>query len=103
MKRFYTLFVVLIIFSCFITTAPAQVGSTPDPHLIAAVRALLGVTSGGSIPWSELELFYDPLYSNQITTLNGLEHATNLKHLDLRHNNELRDIAAIAGLTQLKE
>ena len=103
MKRFYTLFVVLIIFSCFITTAPAQVGSTPDPHLIAAVRALLGVTSGGSIPWSELELFYDPLYSNQITTLNGLEHATNLKHLDLRHNNELRDITAIAGLTQLKE
>ena len=103
MKRFHTFFAILIVLSCVAPLTSAQTVSTPDPHLIAAVRALLGVTSGEPIPWSELELFYDPLYSNQITTLNGLEHATNLKHLDLRHNNELRDITAIAGLKSLKE
>ena len=89
----------------------------PDPNLAAAIRINLGLAPG--IPITKLDMLSlrrlelhstQPHMKNsfrqhhpekQITDLTGLEHATNLEHVEL-NGNQIVDLTPLAELTQLK-
>ena len=91
--------------------ASAQNAATwmPDPNLRLLVRWTLNLASDASLTQGALkELTGLSLYKNQrpegITTikdLTGLEHATELRNLDIQ-GNEISDIRPLAGLKQLE-
>ena len=80
----------------------------PDPSLRILVRWTLNLASDASLTQGALkELTGLSLYRNQrpqgITTikdLTGLEHATELRNLDIQ-SNEISDLTPLAGLTNL--
>ena len=73
----------------------------PDPNLRAAVAAALGKAPGERIIESDMQrltrLFAD---EQGIRELTGLEYATKLEHIELRHN-AISDLSPLAGLTEL--
>ena len=75
----------------------------PDPNLRAAVERELSKAAGETITRGDMEglpLFYSD--NSNISVLTGLEHATNLTHLNLSDNN-ISDISAVSGLTKLTQ
>ena len=100
---------------------PPEVVSIPDPSLAAAIRQEIGdsITTHTLLNLTKLKV-----YSSGIKNLTGLEHARNLRELDLGFNsitdisslaalkyltdldlrsNNVPDISALAGLTQLTD
>ena len=55
MKRFYTIFLILIVFSCWVTRASAQNVTFTDANLAAAVRTALELSPGADIPQATLQ------------------------------------------------
>jgi hypothetical protein len=80
---------------------PDAPGLIKDSKLEAALRKALGKPQG-VITASDLASLKKLKASFLgITDISGLEHATNLTHLDLSHN-PISDITPLAGLTNLK-
>ena len=113
MKRFCRFFVLLIVLSCWMNVASAQVVNMPDENLAAVVRDQLGLAPGTPITRQALlrlgwlwassgELRIQQLIGQggRIKDLTGLEHATNLGSLVL-HWHDIKDIGHLKGLTQL--
>ena len=100
MKRFFTLFVVLIVFNSWFNASVGQAQGGPDPTLAAAVRRHLELQPTASINWKTLKEFSDS--SGTIKSLKGLELATNLEWLDI-HNSPIHDLTPLANLKQLRE
>ena len=100
MKRFFTLFVIYIVFSSWFNASTAQAQGAPDQTLAAAVRRYLELRPTDPINWKALEEFSDT--SGSIKSLKGLELATNLKRLEL-HNSPIDDLTPLANLENLTE
>ena len=100
MKRFFTLFVIYIVFSSWFNVPTAQAQGVPDPTLAAAVRRYLELRPTDPINWKALEKFSDT--SGSIKSLKGLELATNLERLEL-HNSPIDDLTPLANLKKLRE
>ena len=74
----------------------------PDANLAAAVRETLNLPLGKTVTQLDmLRLTTLGAGDQQIKDITGLEHATNLKALNL-YQNEIRDITPLAELTQLR-
>ena len=83
----------------------------PDPNLRAAIEAKLGKASGTAITADEMATLTRLLAPNaNISDLTGLEHATNLRALNLGdveveggfiNSNSVSDLSPLAGLTRL--
>ena len=90
--------------SSMVTVSSASTAEViPDANLRAAIEAALGKASGSTITAAELEAMtrlIAPRYAG-ISDLTGLEHATNLTHLDLSFN-VITDVSALSGLTKLR-
>ena len=74
----------------------------PDPNLEHAIREELGLSA--DLPFTQLvmnQLTGLDAGNNQIEDLTGLEHATNLKRLNLPLNN-ISDLNPLSGLTNLE-
>ena len=91
---------------------PAKVVSIPDPNLAAAVRESLNMSSGESVTThSILNLVELEAPNRGIKSLTGLEHAVNLKEVDLGweyisgeglvNSNAISDWSPLANLPQL--
>ena len=81
--------------------ARAQVVNIPDPNLRAAVREALDVPGDDAITTRALQyLTYLVANSRGIESLQGLEFATELQHLQLR-SNQIVDIRPLANLKRL--
>ena len=77
---------------------PIEVVSMPDAILAAAVRQQIGsITTHTLLNLTDLKI-----PNRGITDLTGLEHARNLKYLDL-YGNQISDITPLAKLTHLTE
>ena len=112
MKRFCTLFVILIALGCWISVVDAQVVNIPDSNLAIVVRDALELAPNAAItrdamqrlttlrasPWNVNELTGQ---WNSIGSITGLEHASNLEDLYLI-DNELNDLRPLARLTKLR-
>ena len=74
----------------------------PDPKLAAVVRDALGVGENGRITKQELRNLTE-LHGREknISDLTGLEHATQLRTLNLA-DNRIHDLSPLAGLTELR-
>ena len=115
MKRFWTLFVILFIFSYWVNVASAQnaveIVRIPDANLAAQLRKALGlaptalITKQAMAQLTTLDASRDRKEELDfpISDLTGLEHATQLEELALWQHQEIRDISPLAGLTQLKK
>ena len=80
---------------------PPQTVNIPDTNLRAAIEKELGKASGATITTADmarLTRLHAPNAS--IRVLIGLEHATNLKYLNLG-GNTISDISVVSGLTHL--
>jgi Leucine-rich repeat (LRR) protein len=76
----------------------------PDPALEAALMSNgVDADEDGVIVQGEMRIFTADLYLSygEITNLDGLEHATNVRGIDLS-GNALTDISALSGLTALE-
>ena len=100
MKRFFTLFVIYIVFSSWFNVPTAQAQGAPDRTLAAAVRRYLELRPTDPINWKALGEFFDT--SGSIKSLKGLELATNLERLEL-HNSPIDDLTPLANLKKLRE
>jgi hypothetical protein len=69
-----------------------------DPNLKAAVEAALGVVNPTPSDMNNLDRL--DVMSRGITDIAGMEHAKNIRTLDLRMN-QIADISPLAGLTKL--
>ena len=117
--------VVAIILFCFsVTTFAQEENWMPDPELRQAVREHLNFPQGTLLTTFHLRELTDLIVlSSGISSLQGLEHAVNLRFLHLTHSrisnltplkgllslkvlklyeNEISDIAPLAGLTNLE-
>ena len=104
MKRFYTLLVILTLFSSWIHSATAsdEVDWMPDANLRTAVRSALNLNNNDTLTQAGMANLTTLTARNaQISNLTGLEHATNLEKLDLR-DNTISNISALSGLTNLE-
>ena len=86
---------------------PAKVISIPDPNLAGAVREALNLSSGGPFTThSILGLVKLDARNRGIKSLTGLEHAVNLKEVDLSggytDSGGVSDVSALATLTNLE-
>ena len=107
----FTLF--LLICVLIPLTATAQTVNIPDANLRAVVENTLGKASGATITTADMaKLTRLDAPNANISNLTGLEHATNLKNLDLGHayvegrpinSNSLSNISLLAGLTNLTQ
>ena len=76
--------------------------SIPDANLRAAVERRLGKASGDPIAATDMEkLDYLIAYSSNITSLTGLEAATNMRWLFLS-DNAITDLSPLSGVTSLQ-
>ena len=83
--------------------ATAQVVDIPDPNLRTAIEAELGKASGAPITADEMATLPRlEAPEADISNLIGLEHAINLKKLNL-WGNSVKDLSPLAGLTNLTE
>ena len=91
---------------------PAKVVSIPDPNLAAAVRESLNMSAGKPVTThSMLNLVGLVARNRGIKSLTGLEHAVNLKAVDLRaeyisgegyvNSNAISDVSPLEKLTNL--
>ena len=81
--------------------APSPVVAIPDANLRVEIEAALGKGSGAPITKAEMETLTDLKAGNaDISDLSGLEHAVNLKELELPHN-KVSDLAPLSGLSNL--
>ena len=104
MKRFYTLLVILTLFSSWIhnATASDEADWMPDANLRTAVRSALSLGNNDTLTQAGMANLTTLTARNaQISNLTGLEHATNLTSLDLR-DNTISNISALSGLTNLE-
>ena len=102
-KPFHILFCVLTL--CIVLTQClfAQEVSIPDPNLASAVRKEFRLPQDEPITKQLMqELTKLTAQRALITDLTGLEHAKNLRNLNL-YGNEISDISALATLTELRE
>ena len=82
--------------------AMAQVVDIPDPNLRAAIEAELGKASGAPITVDEMATLPRlEAPEADISNLIGLEHAINLKKLNL-WGNSVKDLSPLVGLTNLE-
>ena len=92
---------------------PAKVVSIPDPNLAAAVRESLNMSSGETFTThSILNLVELDARNRGIKDLTGLEHAVNLKEVDLGaeyingegyvNSNAISDLSPLSDLTNLE-
>ena len=92
----------LLIYIALCTAAFAQVVEISDPNLRTAVREALNLPAGASITQAAIrQLSRLDARDSQITTLSGLEYATNLTSLGLGRNN-ISNLTPLAQLTSLK-
>ena len=79
-----------------------EIVTIPDVNLATVVREALGLAPNSTI--TQLDMLgltqLTSFRSRQITNLTGLEHARNLKYLDLYYN-QISDIAILAQLPNL--
>ena len=104
MKRFYTLLVILTLFSSWIHSATAsdEADWMPDANLRSAVRSALNLNNNDTLTQAGMANLTRLTARNaQISSLTGLEHATNLQKLDLR-DNTISNISALSGLMNLE-
>ena len=104
MKRFYTLLVILTLFSNWIhnATASDEADWMPDANLRTAVRSALNLNNNDALTQAGMANLTRLTARNaQISSLTGLEHATNLQKLDLR-DNTISNISTLSGLTNLE-
>ena len=108
MKRFSTLFAILLILS--ISTYVGDIQNAvaneadwmPDANLRTAVRSALNLNKNDALTQAGMANLTTLTARNaQISNLTGLEHATNLTSLDLR-DNTINNISALSGLTNLE-
>ena len=102
---------VTVVFNGMIFQPGDIVVDIPDPNLRAAVEAELGKASGDAITADNMEALRILLAPNaNISDLAGLEHATNLRELNLGpeeaegrliNSNSISDLSPLAGLTLL--
>ena len=84
-------------------TATAQVVDIPDPNLRAVIENALGKVSGATITTADMAtLTRLEAPEADISNLIGLEHAINLKKLNL-WSNSVKDLSPLASLTNLTE
>ena len=87
----------------FNAPAPPQTVTIPDANLRAKIEQALGKTSGATITTADMaRLTRLNIFNITISSLTGLEHATNLRNLTLNSIN-ITDISALRGLTNLTE
>ena len=104
MKRFYTLLVILTLFSTYIHIASASDPTTwmPDANLRTAVRSALSLGNNDALTQAGMaDLTRLTARNKKISNLTGLEYATNLTKLDLG-NNTISSLSALSGLTSLE-
>ena len=108
MKRFSTLFAILLILSISIHVGHVQNAVAneadwmPDANLRTAVRSALNLNNNDTLTQAGMANLTGLTARNaQISNLTGLEHATNLTSLDLR-DNTISNISALSGLTNLE-
>ena len=108
MKRFSTLFAILLILSISIHVGHVQNAVAneadwmPDANLRTAVRSALNLNNNDALTQAGMANLTGLTARNaQISSLTGLEHATNLQKLDLR-DNTISNISALSGLTNLE-
>ena len=93
-------------------TATAQTVDIPDPNLRAAIGRSLGKASADVITAADMATLIDfDAPNTNITDLTGLEHATNLRSLDLGaefvqvlgvvNSNSISDLSPLGGLNKL--
>ena len=76
-------------------------GLIPDPNLYAVIAETLGKAPTDSITKSDLaRLTSIAADDSGITDLTGLEHATRLEHIEVRHN-AISDLSPLAGAVRL--
>ena len=93
----------LLMYLIFSMDATTQVIDIPDPNLRAAIEAELGKASGAPITADEMATLPRlEAPEADISNLIGLEHAINLKKLNL-WSNSVKDLSPLAGLTNLAE
>ena len=94
--------VLAFIFGMTVSAQDVKVVQIPDKNLEQAIREEIGIPDTIPLTPSHMKML-KRLVANErsITDITGLEHATNLKRLDLRDNNQLIDIRPIANLTKL--
>ena len=104
MNRFYTLIVILLALNSWIHQVEAQDASAwmPDANLRTAVRSALNLNNNDALTQAGMANLTGLTARNaQISSLTGLEHASNLQKLDLR-DNTISSISALSGLTNLE-
>ena len=85
---------------------PGESVYIPDPNLRAVMEEALGKARGAPITVEEmatLENLHRMADSKGISDLTGLEFATNIRHLWLKHNKNISDLSPIAGLHNLRK
>ena len=91
----------LILLFCLCAITHAQMVDIPDPNLRAAIRDTLNLPGDEPITKSALQhLSMLVANSRRIESLQGLELATELQHLQLR-SNQIVDIRPLANLKKL--
>ena len=99
----------LILLICAISKVDAQGGQTvsiPDTKLAISIRIELDLPVDADITAADMLKLTGLLAINiGISDLTGLEHATNLRHLDLSNNRNLfnNQISNLQPLTQLNK
>ncbi len=89
------------LFLMFPSMTPAQTVNVPDTGLRAAINEALDKVSGAAITAAEMATLEDlDAVDRSIRDLKGLEAATNLRSLELRHN-LISDLSPLASLIQL--
>ena len=109
MKRFYTLFAILLILSISIHVGPvqnavaAEADWMPDANLRTAVRENLGLANGVALTQAKM-LDLTSLHAPRagISNLTGLEHATNLTSL-VAFQNQVSSLTPLENLTSLTD
>ena len=101
-KKYYRFLVIFLVLGCWMSrVATAQVVNVPDPNLAAALRETLGLAPNAPITRQQMQRIIGfEAINRQIRDLTGLEHAPQLRALDLG-GNQISDIRPLAGLTQL--
>ena len=103
MAPFFRFTFFLLVYLALPLTATAQVVNIPDPNLRAAIETALGKAAGAPITADEMATLPRlEAPEADISNLIGLEHAINLKKLNL-WSNSVKDLSPLAGLTNLTE
>ena len=97
----YLVIILLICFTCFTSSINAEEWM-PDPALRSSIRKELGISENKPLILEYVKLHLTELrgINKNITSLTGLEHATDLQVLVLP-NNKIQDISPLSELTGL--